>query len=253
MKIYEKIREKIETTPGLTQRGLAEKMGLNPAAVNRMLYGRRNILIDELPIIEHYLGMRLADDAARLRGMSDVPLEEYQGHDASFYMHVNDVQQMAGHSQGANAYGGPYAGSATAGASGAASHTAMNAGEVSGKIPVYGGSFQKQSVRLIPEAIVDFTLRHPKQLGARDAFALYVMEDDMEPRYALGEMIYVHRGRFPEMGRDCVLIGHDESVTVKRYIGQDKDFLDVVRLKPFEYYRLAKKEIKEICAVVGRG
>ena len=219
MKIYEKIREKIETTPGLTQRGLAEKMGLNPAAVNRMLYGRRNILIDELPIIERYLGMRLDDDAQRLRGMSDVPAEEYQSYDAQGLMHVNDVQT----------------------------------GEINYKIPVYSGSFQHQTLKLIPDAIIDFTLRHPKQLGARDAFALYVLEDDMEPRYTVGEMIYVHRGRFPEMGRDCVLINHDDELTVKRYIGQDKDFLDVVRLKPFEYYRVAKKDIKEICAVVGRG
>ena len=58
-RIYEKIREILETTPGLTQKGLAERMGLNPAAVNRMLYGRRNIMAEEIPMIEDYLGVRL--------------------------------------------------------------------------------------------------------------------------------------------------------------------------------------------------
>ena len=59
MQLHDKIRDIIESTPGLTQKGLAERMGLNPAAVNRMLYGRRNIMVDELPVIEAYLGTRL--------------------------------------------------------------------------------------------------------------------------------------------------------------------------------------------------
>ena len=58
--LHDKIREAIETTPGLTQKGLAERMGLNPAAINRMLYGRRHIMAEEIPMIEDYLGIRLA-------------------------------------------------------------------------------------------------------------------------------------------------------------------------------------------------
>ena len=59
VQIHDIIRETLEKTPGLTQRGLAERMGLNPAAVNRMLYGRRNIMASEVPVIEDYLGIRL--------------------------------------------------------------------------------------------------------------------------------------------------------------------------------------------------
>ncbi len=58
-RIYDRIREIIETTPGLTQKGLAERMGLNPAAINRMLYGRRNIMVEEIPMIESYIGVKL--------------------------------------------------------------------------------------------------------------------------------------------------------------------------------------------------
>ena len=42
-RIHERIRHFLETTPGLTQRGLAEHMGLNPAQVNRMIHGQRKI------------------------------------------------------------------------------------------------------------------------------------------------------------------------------------------------------------------
>lgn len=62
--LYEKIRSVLQNTPGLTQKGLAERMGLNPAAVNRMLYGRRNIMADEIPVIEEYIGMKLAIGAS---------------------------------------------------------------------------------------------------------------------------------------------------------------------------------------------
>lgn len=58
-KLHDKIRAAIENTPGLTQRGLAQSMGLNPAAVNRMLYGQRNIMAEEIPVIERYIGVKL--------------------------------------------------------------------------------------------------------------------------------------------------------------------------------------------------
>ena len=58
-RIYDEIRQILQSKPGLTQKGLAERMGLNPAAVNRMLYGRRSIKADEIPIIEKYLNAKL--------------------------------------------------------------------------------------------------------------------------------------------------------------------------------------------------
>lgn len=58
-RLHDKIREALENNPQLTQRGLAARMGLDPAAVNRMLYGRRGIMAEEIPIIEDYLGLKL--------------------------------------------------------------------------------------------------------------------------------------------------------------------------------------------------
>jgi SOS-response transcriptional repressor LexA len=82
--LHDRIREILETTPGLTQKGLAERMGLNPAAINRMLYGRRNIMADEIPVIEDYLGTHLllspSAPAPRAQGTPDtqtVPVYSY--------------------------------------------------------------------------------------------------------------------------------------------------------------------------------
>ena len=54
--LHKWIKSVIDTTQGLTQKGLAKAMGLNPAAVNRMLHGARAIKVDEVPVIEEYLG-----------------------------------------------------------------------------------------------------------------------------------------------------------------------------------------------------
>lgn len=70
-RMHDKIRQILESTPSLTQRGLAEKMGLNPAAVNRMLYGRRNIMAEEVPIIEQYLGQKLSGDHVAAQGLAE--------------------------------------------------------------------------------------------------------------------------------------------------------------------------------------
>jgi len=57
--IYEVIGEILSKESGLTQKGLADKLGLNPAAVNRMIHGMRQIKVNEIPLIEEYLGVKL--------------------------------------------------------------------------------------------------------------------------------------------------------------------------------------------------
>ncbi len=71
MRVHEIIREILDSRPELTQKGLAERMGLNPAAVNRMLWGSRNIMAEEIPIIESYLGVKLSIPRQGLRGFED--------------------------------------------------------------------------------------------------------------------------------------------------------------------------------------
>jgi len=57
--IHELIKDILEEDSRLTQKGLAQCLGLNPAAVNRMLHGMRQIKANEIPVIENYLGVKL--------------------------------------------------------------------------------------------------------------------------------------------------------------------------------------------------
>lgn len=57
--MYKTIGGILKEKSHLTQKGLAAALGLNPAAVNRMLHGQRKIKVDEVHVIEEYLGQPL--------------------------------------------------------------------------------------------------------------------------------------------------------------------------------------------------
>lgn len=210
-RIHDTIRHLLETTPGLTQRGLAERMNLNPAAVNRMLYGNRNIRAEEIPVIEDYLGVKLDLSAPTVepkparRGFSDVP-------------------QAALHAQDS-------------------------------VVPVYGyaaGSLVN-GLNLGNGDVVDWVVRHPAQFGIPGAFAIYVFSDSMEPRYFRGELVYIHPGRPPAAGSDCVIEMKNGDAYLKRFVRQNEDKIRVGQFNPPQEADLPRADIRAVYSVVGRG
>lgn len=212
MKIHEKIRHALETTPGLTQRGLAERMGLNPAAVNRMLYGRRNIMVDEIPVIEDYLGVRLD---IRTTPATDVQTS------------VRSVRPRGFSDAGTQATLSP------------------DMPVVLPPVPVFAARRGGE--------IIDWAPRHPLQAGVRDAYALFVREDDMQPRYFRGETVYVHPARPPMTGADCVIEMKDGRVLLRRLALKTADTLTVQQFQPAKLVEISMDGIDGVYAIIGRG
>ncbi|MFN7114920.1 MAG: helix-turn-helix transcriptional regulator [Alphaproteobacteria bacterium] len=209
-RLHDKIRRIIETTPRLTQRGLAERMGLDPAAVNRMLYGRRGIMAEEIPVIEAYLGQRLdltEVAAGARRGLSDVPQA--------------DVAPPQAHS------------------------TPPALPDTMAPVPV-------RDALSGDDTPIDWTPRHPAQAGIRAAFALYVTDDRMSPRYFPGETVYVHPHRPPAPPQDIVIAGASGALSICRLIRSDGDFLTVQYLNPAREEKISRSSITAIYAIVGR-
>lgn len=213
IRLHDKIRMILEATPHKTQRGLAQRMGLNPAAVNRMLHGARKIMAEEIPVIESYLGVKLTpleDDVEYLqnphhgkKGFSDVP----------------SVQAFAGESALA-------------------------------RVPVYGLPLKTDGEE---KNIIDWVPRHPAQFGVRDAFALYVVSDDMEPRYFRGELVYVHPHRPPTAAKDCVLVQKNGETIIRRIVSSSLGLLKAEQFNPKHQKDIAENDIVAAYAVVGRG
>lgn len=217
MKMHEKIRQIIETTPGLTQKGLAEQMGLNPAAINRMLYGRRHIMVEEVPVIESYLGLKLSEDPSGIiyhqesgnpqRGFSDQPA-------ATLETPVKSWGDMM--------------------------------------VPVFGAK-ESGRLNLSEKTIIDWVPRHPAQIGLADAFAIYTTASDMEPRYIPGELVYIHPGRMTEKGKDCLVILKNGDALIRRYMGQAEAAIKVTALNPEKESLMNRSDIRSIYPVIGRG
>lgn len=225
-RIHDRIRKVLETTRGLTQKGLAEHMGLNPAAVNRMLYGRRHIMAEEIPLIEEYIGQRL-----ELTKAAPSVNTEYRQDARQKVLHkLSDIPLQ------------PLAPASPENAS-------------AQMVPVYGyaACSLQNGLNLSNGEVVDWVTRHPALIGIRDAFAVYVFSDSMEPRYFRGELVYVHPGRPPEMNRDCLIEMQNGDAYIKRFLRQDEDKIRVAQFNPPEEKEIAKEDIKAIYAVVGRG
>lgn len=233
-RLHEQIRYIIETTPGLSQRGLALHMGLNPAAVNRMLYGRRHIKADEIPVIESYLGVKLdlqADAQARQEGVVTPATSAARRAQMDY--------SQDGASRGLRGFSDRPARALTQdNAYAPAPHPVQ-------QVPVFrdrrGGD------------IVDWVPRHPLQAGIADAYALYVGSDDMQPRYFRGETVYVHPGKPAQNGADCVIEFTDGSVSLRRLLQKTADRVAVQSFHPARMADIALGDISAIYTIVGRG
>ena len=235
-KLHQWIKSVIDSTPGLTQKGLAEAMGVNPAAVNRMLYGARQIKVTELPVIENYLGASYSSDGGAAKAQ------------VSPYMSVNRQEIFGGGDFVSQFPGFRDRGSIA---------SYQNNGDTNWSemmVPVYGyaAASLDSNLNLANGEIVDWVIRHPSLNGIRDAFAIYVFSDSMEPRYYPGELVYVHPGRPPERNKDCVVELKNGDAYLKRYMAQTDDEICVMQYNPEKNLTFKKSDIQAVYAVVGR-
>jgi len=223
MKMYEWIRDLIQKTPGLTQKGLAHKMGLNPAAVNRMLYGQRKIAVDEVPVIESYLSAHYQENdpgyGANYRSSEDIyGSQSLPGQESKGAFDVSDVKNW-----------------------------------LENQVPVYGQENGTGVLSIKQGEIIDWVIRHPSQKGITNAFAVYVPSETMSPRYYVGELIYIHPGRPPEIGKDCLIELKNGAVYILRYIGQNSSKVSGEQINPKKTMAWNMAEVQSIYSIVGRG
>jgi len=209
------IREAIETTPGLTQKGLAQRMGLNPAAVNRMLHGQRNIKAEEIPIIEDYIGIRL--DLQYPQGAKLATRRGFGEGEAPAFDAPTPVP-VYGYAAGSEDIGKKDSG-----------------------------------LNLANGEIIDYVHRHPAFSSPRNVFAIYVFSDSMEPRYFRGELIYLHETRPVEANRDCVIRMKNGDAYVKQLVRLGDKMIRVRQFNPPAEKEIPLEDVEAVYPVIGRG
>lgn len=220
------IREGL-TRPGKTQRGLAAALGIDPSAVSRLLTGRRRLRADEIVAVAEHLGIRPPLDA-----FAGPPRPRGRG-----------VPGMAENGAAPLRY-------SPATASGPRD------------LPVLGVAVAGSDGMFVMNGEAQAHIERPSILaGVARAYAVYIADSSMEPRYFPGETAYVNPALPPRHG-DFVIVqlrpaveGEAPKALCKRLVRRTPTTLVISQLNPEREIEFPLDQVESIHVIVlaGRG
>ena len=98
---------------------------------------------------------------------------------------------------------------------------------------------------------IGYTARPANLGGVRGAYAIYMIGDSMEPRYAQGWLLHVNPFKPPIRGRDVIVYKTGHAVLIKQFVRWDGGALVLHQLNPPAELRIPRDEILECHLVVG--
>lgn len=204
---------------GASQADLARHLGLAASAISRMTSGERQVKAIEVPHIAAFLG---------------VSQEEVLRHALT--------EGAAAPAEPARRGRPPRSASPGLGASSPASD------QVPIKSAGRGGTDQQM---FLEDGPIGYTPRPANLNGVRDAYAIYMIGDSMEPRYEQGWLLHVNPFKPPTRGRDVVVYKRGQAVLIKQFVGWQGDHLVLRQLNPDETFRVPRADIVECHLIVG--
>jgi phage repressor protein C with HTH and peptisase S24 domain len=119
------------------------------------------------------------------------------------------------------------------------------------KIPVRSGGRGGTDQEMFLNDPVDYTARPANLSGVREAYAIYMVGDSMEPRYEQSWLLHVNPFKPPKRGRDVVVYKQGNVVLIKQFVGWEGDTLILRQFNPPDTLRIPRDEVRECHLVVG--
>lgn len=216
---------------GKTQRALAKSLGLDPSAISRLLEGTRLIKADELPKIREFFQ---PGSPTRVREHAQ-PANQISGATASESFEL--IGTMAADSPTApRKRPGPKPRLGEA--------KARTIPVLRPLIPLGDGRYE------LDERIGEYRPCPPQLSGVSGAYALFIPDNALAPRYYAGEVVYIHPGRPPTPASWVVIRLHPKSHTI--IIGQLERLneLSIVLSACGQEFTLKRSEISHIGRIV---
>ena len=122
-------------------------------------------------------------------------------------------------------------------------------------IPVYASAQGGPDGTILTYEPIEFVDRPEPLFGVRNAFAMYVVNDSMEPKYSQGALLLVHPGR-PVRRNDYVLVvkqseDGEHSALVKQLVRADTDKLVLRQFNPPNEFEISTEIIASVSLVIG--
>ncbi len=119
------------------------------------------------------------------------------------------------------------------------------------QIPVRSGGRGGTDQEMFLNDPIGSTPRPANLSGVREAYAIYMVGDSMEPRYEQSWLLHVNPFKPPTRGRDVVVYKRGNVVLIKQFVGWEGDTLVLRQLNPPETLRIPRGEVRECHLVVG--
>jgi len=98
---------------------------------------------------------------------------------------------------------------------------------------------------------IGYTSRPANLSGVRDAYAIYMTGDSMEPRYPEGWLLHVNPNKPPIRGRDVVVTKTDRAVLVRQFVGRSDQALLLQQINPRESVDIPYRDVIACHLIVG--
>jgi phage repressor protein C with HTH and peptisase S24 domain len=219
--VKSKLREARERR-GLTQEQLAEMAGTSQPQIDRLESGKRTLTIDWM--------VRLAP----LLGVTPVDLNVELAAEAAAVQFFDSPP--------------PRPPKPRRGSAGPTAHSAEYSQQIPIRSAARGGSSQEM---FLQDGPIGYTARPNSLRGVREAYAIYMTGDSMEPRYYSGWLLHVNPFKPVVRGRDVVIYKKDNSVLIKEFVRRDAAHTFVRQLNPQEDIKFPNEDIVETHLIVG--
>ncbi|MEQ9123540.1 MAG: S24 family peptidase [Alphaproteobacteria bacterium] len=244
---------------GITMAELSRRAGLHPSAVHAMYSGKsQNPRSSTIEALARALGRTGPDFAQLLQQQQQIlQAEDENGVDADSLVPGDSIGQAGGRLSPHR----PYAAPADRPIIGQAEGDAFAPIPVPPRqprprdVPVYGvaaGSDGEASFNLEWGHPIDFVARPPGIAAVRSAFAMYVANDSMEPRYYRGELVYANPRRPAAPGDHVIVVlrgtrpGEPPACFVKRLRRRSGDTVTVQQYNPAEEVAYRTDQVDQI-------
>lgn len=123
-------------------------------------------------------------------------------------------------------------------------------------LPVYASAQAGPEGMTLTYEPIEWIERPAPLATVRDAFAMYVVNDSMEPRYRQGDLLLIHPQRPVRPGRDVLVVLTTEAAgepraAVKELLGLDAERLRLRQLNPPKELEIPRAEVAGLHLVVG--
>ena len=98
---------------------------------------------------------------------------------------------------------------------------------------------------------IDYIRRPPSLAQVKDAYAIYVVGDSMQPRVRPGQLLHVNPFKPPQPGNGVVVTKTNGAVLIKEFVRQDGRGIHLRQYNPADTLSYPTEEVTAVHTVVG--